>query len=89
MGEASADPGGCFGGCSTPGYESPKKKRRERKERKRGREREKEREKEKKRMVHYKYMAYGIVNIDDDCDVRRRTGCFFRYILQLTYPFPF
>ena len=37
----SADLGGCFGGCSTPGYELQKKNReRERKERKKERKKE-------------------------------------------------
>ena len=40
---SSADPGGCFGGCSTPGYESQKKKKkREKKERKKERKEERE-----------------------------------------------
>ena len=29
---SSVDPGGCFGGCSTPGYELQKKKKKERKQ---------------------------------------------------------
>ena len=48
----SADPGGCFGGCRNPGYESQKKKKERERERK---ERKKERRKQKRqRMVHYK-----------------------------------
>ena len=45
----SADPGGCFDGCSTPGYESQKKKKKKRKEKRKKRKKKERKEKERKK----------------------------------------